>query len=115
MDPEYIERMMKTGKTHLPDNFLEEPLPEWAAELADDTRLQRMQQLYTRDGRRTGNATIAEIVYLHKYLEAQFIVATDAGNIMKMTYNEVCELFEFGKYIMKEFPNEIIYSRLKEY
>lgn len=92
----------------------ENQLPEWAQAKADPNIIEGMQQLYTRDSERCGNATIVEIKYLLIFDEVQFIVATDAGTIMKLTQTELHELFILGKYILKDFPNQIIWERLRE-
>lgn len=98
----------------LPLHEFENQLPEWAQAKADPNIIEGMQQLYTRDSERCGNATIVEIKYLLIFDEVQFIVATDAGTIMKLTQTELHELFILGKYILKDFPNQIIWERLRE-
>lgn len=83
----------------------EEPLPQWAVSRAHGRYIQKMTQLVTRDGRRTGNATIFDIVYDAKYNQTQFWVITDARNVMKLSFNEMVELFHEPKYILMDFPN----------
>lgn len=93
------------------DVIVTEQLPEWAQRKADKDVLEGLQQLITKYPHKRGNATIIEIVYLLKHNEVQFIVGTDAGNIMKLTLNELYELYEPGEYILVDLPNVKLYNR----
>ena len=79
-------------------------LPDWAAKrCVDGDPIERMTQLCTRNGQVTGNATIFDIVS-HRG-DSLFYVITDAMNVMKLTFNEMVEMFHPPLYIMKDFPN----------
>ncbi|QEP29837.1 hypothetical protein HYP99_gp039 [Sinorhizobium phage ort11] len=92
----------------------EDQLPEWAQRKANREELQIFQQLVTLNPKARGNATILKIKYLFRYTEVQFIVGTDAGNIMKLTLNELLLMYEPGDYILKGFPNPKLYEKLEE-
>lgn len=92
----------------------ENQLPEWALRKSESGKIQRMQNLYTKHARMRGNATVADILYNTKYAEPLFIVATDAGSIIKCNYNELQEMFHIGEYIVRDFCNPLIVERLKE-
>lgn len=92
----------------------EDQLPEWAQKKADKNVIECLQQLITRFPHQRGNATVIEVVYLVRYCEVQFIVGTDAGNIMKLSINELYEMYELGYYILKDLPNPKLYEKLKE-
>lgn len=47
--------------------------------------------LYTRDGRKTGNAICRSFNW-----ERPIVCVTDYGNIMRLTYQELTELFIIG-------------------
>ena len=50
-------------------------------------------QLSTKDGRKCGNAVIVELVFSVLKRSHAWVVVTDAGNEMTLTYNELNELF----------------------
>lgn len=101
------------------DEFMEEPLPDWAHSLAGKGMIVPMLQLHTRDGTRTGNATVSCISKVSfkvhpksgdlDVIEAvPFIwVVTDSNNWMCLNPNEIHELFTLGKYVLREFPNPL--------
>lgn len=64
-----------------------EPLPEWAVRRATGDYFEQCAALPTRDGRRTGNATVISVD------NGVALVRTDAGNEMRLTQNELEELF----------------------
>jgi hypothetical protein len=69
-------------------------LPIWAIRNPDPTCLEIGGNLPTRDGRRTGNAYIINIIEGASYDKSPLhIVLTDAGNTLKLTKGEVEELF----------------------
>lgn len=86
----------------------EQELPEWAVGLNSDLQLVAGAQLLTKNGRRCGNAAIT-CVHEEEH-GTVYCVVTDAGNGMRLTKDEVNELFEVGDYLMD--PAEIA-SRLK--
>jgi len=86
-------------------NMEEEQLPEWAECKASERHLERMTQLCTKDGRRTGNGVIFDIVFDYLSGEAQFWIITDARNIIKLTFKEVMELFHEPTLVMNDYPN----------
>jgi hypothetical protein len=71
----------------------EYPLPEWAIAELDGSCLPPGAQLPTKDGRRTGNAHVIEVIPGALGVPTLFRVLTDAGTEMKLTVNEVDELF----------------------
>lgn len=86
----------------------EQPLPEWAVGLNSDLQLVAGAQLLTKNGRRCGNAAIS-CVHEEEH-GTVYCVVTDAGNPMRLSKDEVNELFEIGDYLMD--PREVA-SRLK--
>lgn len=90
--------------------LVNELLPDWAVSTADPDTIEIMQNLTTKDGKRTGNATIADI-RLKRYKNQRYhttlvSVITDAGSHMLLTVGELFELFEPGNFILKRFPFE---------
>lgn len=80
---------------------MDEPLPEWAKERAHGIYTLPNTSLPTKDGRATGNAVlIGRVKSLNPV--PTFLVITDAGNKMKLTFNELTELFHPPEYVMKE-------------
>lgn len=90
----------------------EYPLPDWAARKAMPGVLLAMQQLLTKDGRRSGNATVVGIYDQINGLDV-YTVVTDANNWLKLTLAEINELYWEGSYIMKEYPNPAIVAEIE--
>lgn len=91
---------------NLESGLSEQLLPEWAAKgCLGNPVIERMTQLCTRNGNIVGNATIFDIVYNAEINEAQFWIITDAKNVLKLSFNEMVELFHIPKYVMKDFLN----------
>lgn len=92
-----------TLKEMLPEDkeYLRQVLPDWAESYSPDGILCPGRQLCTKDGRRLGNAFITrELEPIPTLvLVAVWEVVTDAGNVMKMTAQEIRELFYVGDYI----------------
>lgn len=90
-------------KVMLPEDkrYLQQVLPDWAESYSPDGILCPGRQLCTKDGRRLGNAFITrELEPIPTLvLVAMWEVVTDAGNVMKMTAQEIRELFYVGDYI----------------
>ena len=90
-------------KEMLPEDkqYLREVLPDWAESYSPDGILRPGRQLCTKDGRRLGNAFITrELEPIPTLvLLAVWEVVTDAGNVLKMTSEEIRELFYVGDYI----------------
>lgn len=90
-------------KVMLPEDkeYLQQVLPDWAESYSPDGILCPGRQLCTKDGRRLGNAFITrELEPIPTLvLVAVWEVVTDAGNVMKMTAQEIRELFYVGDYI----------------
>lgn len=82
----------------------EYPLPEWAEDYNRNFDLVLRAQLCTKDGRRTGNARVIEIIDDHPLFPKDRIykVRTDIGTEMNIVKSEVYEMFNVGMYIMKE-------------
>jgi hypothetical protein len=79
-----------------------ELLPEWASQAITDGSYRHIRAaLPTRDGRRTGNATVAG--FIHKHGHDLIVVITDAGNILRLTDNEIRELFYPPQWVMEKF------------
>ncbi|QGF20918.1 hypothetical protein JT354_gp37 [Serratia phage JS26] len=90
------------------DEWLEAFKPEWAERLAGE-ELEINLQLCTRDGRAIGNAVIAcQVTESHG---TYWAVLTDAGNVVKMTDEEIDERFYRGEYIMKARDVEARYAK----
>ena len=84
------------------ENFWTDGLPYWAEKLSSGSYMEDGAQLSTRDGRRIGNAVII-LIYNHYGLKEEVAVCiTDAGNVLRLTNNELKEIFYPPKYIMKE-------------
>lgn len=82
----------------------EEPLPPWAIGKSNG-ELKVGVQLCTKDGRRMGNAVVtgqrtATWAYKDGTVPEIYEVVTDVGNKMRLTTNEVDELFYIGDYVM---------------
>lgn len=90
-------------KVMLPEDkrYLQQVLPDWAESYSPDGILCPGRQLCTKDGRRLGNAFITrELEPIPTLvLVAVWEVVTDAGNVMKMTAQEIRDLFYVGDYI----------------
>lgn len=91
------------------EDYLTEPLPEWAARKANPFEIEVMSQLLTKDGGVFGNAVLFDITFKWDHYNADyypvFHAITDAGNIIKLTLNELKEWFYRPDYIMNDFPN----------
>lgn len=89
------------------EQYLREVLPDWA-ECYDPTgTVELNRQLCTKDGRRIGNAFVTKGAGIIPSIVAiqAWEVVTDAGNVLKLTTDEINELFYIGHYIAK--PNSI--------
>lgn len=83
------------------DDHIEDPLPYWAeTEITDRSYLHLRASLPTRDGRRCGNAVILEIGKSTYTGQPLIIVCTDAGNVLKLSENELKELFHPPRWTM---------------
>lgn len=95
---------------HFSDEFLisagihpRDLLPEWADKEAREGELEVMQQAYTKDGSKQGNAVVVAIKIAND--KPLITVVTECGNIINwLNMNEFNELFTVGKYVMREFP-----------
>lgn len=82
-----------------------EPLPHWAIKPSLGSYYELMGSLPTKDGRRTGNAVVVDVIEkTYKCTEDQIFklikVVTDAGNILLLTELEAEELFHRPQYVM---------------
>lgn len=90
---------------------LNEPVPEWASRESEPGVIEPLLQLFTLDGSKTGNATVVSIHVEVDHVEYDIdyrtiiTVITDAGNIMRLSPDEVFELFQLGDWIMNDYPN----------
>lgn len=81
--------------------------------------IEPMLQLCTRDGKRTGNATVMKITVNARIpepesqqdIETMFHIVTDADNVLILNIEELNELFTLGEWILKEYPNSL--SRIR--
>lgn len=80
-------------------NYEDYPIPHWAINNCDGTYVLGAQ-LPTRDGRRCGNAHIIHIepAIWDKSVSVHTVL-TDAGNEMRLTADEINELFHPPKWI----------------
>lgn len=82
-----------------PDPLLE--IPHWAKSKALGDYTLPNAALPTRDGRRTGNAVLIGLSERQwKDQPLTYVVVTDAGNILKVTLNEMTELFHPPEWVM---------------
>lgn len=84
------------------------PLPDWASahNIAQEPVL--YAQLYTKNGRRCGNAMISLVTLPpSEDCEVYYHVITDMGNEMRLSLSELNELFDIGDYIGKEYGIEL--------
>lgn len=92
-------------KEMLPEDkqYLQQVLPDWAESYCPDRILRPGRQLCTKDGRRLGNAFITrELEPIPALISVSvWEVVTDAGNVLKMTSDEIRELFYVGDYIAR--------------
>lgn len=78
-------------------------MPEWAKAKAEGDYTLPNAQLPTRDGRRTGNGvTIGLSDRQWENSATTYLVVTDAGNILRLTENEMKELFHPPEYVMTD-------------
>lgn len=77
------------------------PLPDWATGAATEGMLHPMQQLYTKDGKARGNATLVAI----NADDDKYLVVTDANNWTTYTQSELLWAYEPGMFILADFPN----------
>lgn len=82
----------------IPDDY---PLPEWAISYAT-SYMEVGAALPTKDGRRTGNATIVSLE--NSPIGQLAVVVTDAGNEMRLTELELAELFHPPIFISRGPP-----------
>ena len=76
-------------------------LPEWARCPAHGNYAKTLAALPTRDGRRSGNAVvIGESDRQWPGVPTIYLVVTDAGNVMRLTLNEMSAMFYPPEYIM---------------
>lgn len=83
------------------DDFIEQ-LPHWAVS-SNDGAYKAGAQLPTKDGRRVGNAVIAEEIV--GMSGTCFVVITDAGSYLVLTPNELEELYYPSEFIVRDIPN----------
>lgn len=88
-------------------------VPDWAYDLVPEGLIVVGQQLLTKDGRVTGNAAIFNIAYDIDLGDPKFYCITDAGNIIKLTIQELNSQFYLGKYIMKDYPGDPTGTKLE--
>lgn len=80
------------------------PLPDWAAGHNIAQEPVQYAQLFTRDGRRCGNAVISQVVVPPtEDCVVYYHVITDMGSEMCLNINELNEIFEVGPYIHKAY------------
>lgn len=77
------------------------PLPDWAESYNIAQEPVMNAQLYTKNGRRNGNAMIYHVS------ESSFGVITDMGNTMVLNRYELDSLFEVGDFILKDYAYEL--------
>ena len=78
-------------------------MPEWAKAKAEGDYTLPNAALPTRDGRRTGNAvTIGLSDRQWKDCDTTYMVITDAGNILRVTENEMKFYFHPPEYVMTD-------------
>lgn len=76
------------------------PVPDWAEDYNYDLQPVERAQLYTLNGRRTGNAVIGKV--WHSEHGETYEVVTDIGNHLILTTSELTSMFEIGIFIVKE-------------
>lgn len=79
--------------------FGDSTLPEWAHAYSEGT-LCPSAQLCTRDGRVTGNGVLMWWAISNEMPAA--VVATDAGNVILVTAEEIAEMFYPTEYLMRK-------------
>lgn len=77
------------------------PIPDWAVERNHGRELIPGAQLFTKNGRRTGNGWIVEIdvIAAGPVGVPVFKILTDAGSFMQLTEKELEDAFEVGDWI----------------
>lgn len=93
----------------------QEPKPDWASASAIPGTVEVKTVLNTRDGRRIGNAVVADVIYDVVTTEVNFLVATDAGNVLILNPQEIQELFHEPKWITRRYPDQSAESGLANY
>ena len=78
-------------------------MPEWAKAKAEGDYTLPNAALPTKDGRRTGNSvTIGLSDRQWPDMAIIYLVVTDAGNILRLTENEMKEYFHPPEYVMTD-------------
>lgn len=84
-----------------PDEIDEWFLPDWASGVANGDYTKPNASLPTRDGRKTGNAVMVGLSDKQwPNAPITYVIATDAGNILRVNLNELRELFHPPVYVM---------------
>ena len=92
-----------------------EGVPDWAIRKAGVGEICRMQQAYTKDGSKHGNAVIVDICIRDQPVSGTgswepkptvlITLVTEAGNIIRnMNPKEFEHAFTPGVYVMRDFP-----------
>jgi len=99
----------------------EEPIPYWATAKATGELVVGLQ-LFTKDGRRTGNAFILNVFnYTNRKQHPTrdivvdtvlYVVVTDMGNVVRLAESEIDDCYYLGDYIMD--IEEAMCSRITE-
>jgi len=117
----FDSRMGNTPNGQLTDlgldenQFFDEPLPEWASARAIPGTVEVKSVLPTRDGRHIGNGIVADIIYDVNTGEANFLVCTDAGNVIRLNTKEIQELFHEPKWVSKRYLDRSAEQGLANY
>lgn len=93
----------------------QEPKPDWASASAIPGTVEVKTVLNTRDGRRIGNAVVADLVYDVISSEVNFLIATDDGKIQIINVSDLQRLFHEPKWITRRYPDQSAESGLANY
>lgn len=98
-DADYLEALAAIEEF----KFEQGPMPDWAIRTNWRNEPVAGSQLFTKNGRRMGNAHIVEVRPLDSPGQAgfvyEYVCISDAGNEFTLSHGSLFELFEIGDYI----------------
>lgn len=109
-DPGFRTMMQQANDALLQYEVTHHHMPNWAVCANGRGEIKPGAQLQTRDGRRCGNAFVISLVDQSELpvsrREDTWLCLTDAGTSIKLTVNEINEMFWIGDYLAN--PDEVL-------
>lgn len=95
--------------------FRQKDKPDWASSSAIPGTVEVKTVLNTRDGRKIGNAVVADIIYDVVTTEVNFLIVTDAGNVLTINPTKIQELFHEPEWVTYRYSDKSAESGLANY